>query len=117
MELVKYRFQGEAVIIEVTIRGLVAWRYVYNADDRRFVRTSQDSGPSVHTLGLPHELNNDINNWDVQLANLSDANQDYEVAITWKQDGNVLHVWRPEPGSLAPGAVKIEPGSALIAGV
>ena len=116
MELVKFNLQGGVVTIHVVIEGLIAWRYVYAAEDRQFIKTSSEAGPCMHTLGFPHELNNDINNWDIQVANIGNEELSYVARIFWVQDGNPLHTWEKE-GSVPPNEVKVETGSALIVGI
>ena len=73
MKLIKFQNNGGVVTIHIAIEGLVTWRYVYACDNGTFKKNNQDKGPFIHTLGLPHELNNDIDAWDISLANISDS--------------------------------------------
>jgi hypothetical protein len=118
MELVKFDKEGGVVSFKVTVTGLVAWRYVYVADNYKFSKTNQDPPPYEHALGLPSEINNEINTWDFQLGNLSTASATYTVEITWWQDGKQLREPWSRKGTLAPpqNAINV-PDSAMLVGV
>ncbi|MFQ5754168.1 MAG: hypothetical protein ACE5HI_19450 [bacterium] len=103
-------------MIQITIEGLVTWRYVYACDNGTFKKNSQDPGPFIHTLGLPHELNNDTDSWDIYLANISDKEQKYTAQIKWQQDGRELHTWQ-KSGSLPSDSSDVKQDNAWLIGV
>ena len=115
MELVKFKMNGGVVTIQVTINGLVVWTYTYAEENDVHTGESSSPGPHIHTLGLPHELNIKVHNWDVHLGN-SGQKQNYSVEINWLQDNNVIHTWR-KAGTLNTGEAIKESGSALLEGV
>jgi len=117
MELIKFENDGGALMIRVEIGGVVVWRYVYVTEDRKIIRNNKSSPPYDHIVGLPHELDNDAHSWDIQLGNISDDSQDYEVKIIWEQDGNRIHEWQPKKGPLPKGSATVLKGDALLIGI
>jgi hypothetical protein len=115
MELIKFKKDGGGVSIRISIVGLVAWRSVYVADEKKFVNNSQSLGPTKHLLGFPHDLQNDVHSWDIQLGNPSDDKQSYKIEIEWEQDENQLHVWTRK-GELPKDKAKVEMDDALLVG-
>lgn len=99
------------VEIEVTAESPVLWSYNYvfeqNADHAigSFSGKGQGSGKREHALGLPHELENDLNTWAVALANTGKSKQDYQLHVRWKQDGAVLNQEWKDKGTLTSGQV------------
>ncbi len=99
------------VEIEVTAESPVLWLYNYvfeqNANHAigSFSGKGQGSGKREHALGLPHELENDLNTWAVALTNTGKSTQDYQLHVRWKQDGAVLVQDWKDRGTLTSGQV------------
>ena len=116
MELIRFKKNGGPVTIHMKIEGLVAWRYKYVAEDKKFVKHSQMPEPYSHMLGLPHDLENDINSWDIQIGNPSDEDQNYTATIVWEQDDNKIHEWSRSK-TIKPDAAVVEEDDCLLVGV
>jgi len=116
MELVKFKKNGGLVTINIVINGLVAWRYVYVTDTHNYVKTSSDPAPCIHVLGFPDTLEGDVNSWDIQLANVSDSDQDYKIEVAWEQNGAVLKTWL-DSGNIASDTAKVVSANAWLIGV
>jgi hypothetical protein len=117
MELVQFSKNGDVVTFRVTVNGTLAWRYVYVADNYKFSKTNQDSPPYEHAVGLPNEINNEINTWDFQLGNLSAAAVPYTLEITWMQNGNPIHSWNQSGTITASQKATTVSDSAMLVGV
>jgi len=116
MELVKFNKDGGIVTVQVSVNGLAAWKYKYVTNGHHIDKSSLDQRPSIHALGLPHELESSIHTWEIQLGNTSGTVQGYRVAVTWEQDGHELHTWS-KTGTLATILPdKVESDSALLDG-
>lgn len=94
METVKVDSKGGVVVVQITVEGTVAWSYKYACDKGTYSNNSAKRAVSVHTLGLPHELSNDIDSWDIVVGNIDDAKQAYVVNVEWIQDNEKLHGWK-----------------------
>jgi hypothetical protein len=112
MEIINVPKDGGPVTLQVEIVALLAWNYSYSAQDAQFTGKSSLPGPRKHALGLPEELNTDVNGWDVHLANVGDDAQAYVVKLVWSQNGNELHAWIRQ-GNVGAEDVVAEKGSAF----
>ncbi len=100
MIIVRFDPTGGNVTAAITITGLVHWYYVFEADGYQFKNDSSTNNPKTHSLGLPHDINDDDDIWEFNLANLTDDTQVYSIKIEWIQDGNVLNDTWQVSGSL-----------------
>ena len=97
MKVVRFNKSGGAVSIKITVTGLVAWKYVYRADEKKYSGVAGQS--NQHAIGLPGELELDYNKWVFRLLNQADADQPYHLVIVWEQDGGQIDQWEAN-GSL-----------------
>lgn len=118
MELIKFKKGGGVVTIEIIITGKVTWRYKYVSDNKIFVKNSLSNPPFIHSLGLPHDLENDVNTWDIQIGNLSDEVQKYTIEIRWIQDDNLIHQWpKVKEREIKADSASVEQEQGLLVGI
>lgn len=94
MDVIRFSSTGGAVSFDVTIVGVVVWRYRYEADGTTFIRKSSDGQPPPHALGMPQELRGDVNGWDVHVVSPDEKERSYRIELSWRQDGQVIHSWK-----------------------
>lgn len=111
MELVQFKKNGGPVTIDIDILNNV-WSYIYESD-LEFTNKSSTGDPSHHTLGVPVNLDDDINSWDIRLGNIGTSSITVPVKITWKQDGNILNEWSRQVDVPAGAATKISDDALL----
>ena len=70
MELVQFNKNGGPVTIDIAVQGSNVWSYVYASDFTFKNNSAADKDPN-HTLGLPVNLDNDVNAWDIRFGNMS----------------------------------------------
>jgi len=119
MELVKFKKDGGAVTAQISISGIVSWGYIYTGD-MDFKDKGNNEVSNEHVLGMPKDLDKDTNTWNIRLANVTDDEQEYQVQIAWKQDGNILKEWRgsePKKSKVKPDSIVFEKGDALLVAV
>ncbi len=112
MELVQFNKNGGPVSIDVDIANANVWSYIY-ASDLTFTNKSSTGNPSHHILGLPVNLDDDINSWDIRLGNIGTSDITATVTITWKQDGHILNVWTQPVDVPAGAATKVSDDALL----
>ena len=105
MELIKFKNNNVFVTVNLKIEGLVLWRYVYVTDTHNFIVTNSNPAPYIHVLGFPKDLDGDVNSCDINILNLSDADQDYMIEITWEQGSVILKTWS-DHGKISPDKVE-----------
>jgi hypothetical protein len=113
VKLIRFKYDGGPVTVEIAVEGLVEWRYKYVTDTNRLIRTSEQESPFVHTVGMPDDLHLDSNSWDFKLVNTGDAEAEYAITIRWHQDGEELATWSAG-GTLAGGELAIDAGDAFL---
>jgi hypothetical protein len=112
MEIIQFTKNGGQVTIDVTIDGVQIWSYVYAAD-RTFRNKANSGNPSHHALGLPIDLEDDNNVWDIRLGNLSKSVTPADITIRWKQGNTELKVWSQRVQVPAESAVQVS-GDAML---
>lgn len=112
MELVQFSKNGGPVSIDIDIVDTDVWSYIY-VSDLTFTNKSSTGNPSHHILGLPVNLDDDINSWDIRLGNIGTSTVTVTVTITWKQDGRTLNVWSRSVNVPAGAATKISDDALL----
>ena len=113
MEMIRFSSTGGAVSFSVTIAGLVVWRYRYEADGATFIRKSSEGHPPPHALGMPQELQGDVNGWDVHVVSPDDKEREYRIELSWRQDGQEIHRWERQ-GKVKENTPSTESGSAFL---
>jgi hypothetical protein len=113
MELIQFNKNGGPVTIDIVIDGLKVWSYVYSGDFT-FKNNSVSGRERNHTLGLPVNLDNDINAWDIRFGNISENSIAAIATINWMQDGQVLNTWTRQVQVLGESATKISDDALLI---
>ena len=73
--------------------GLVNWDFVYLAKDKTLTNNSNAPEPHCNPLGDPAALHRDINAWTVRIHSTSEAGEEYETRIEWKQEGRTIQTW------------------------
>jgi hypothetical protein len=114
MELIQFNKNGGPVTIDVDIAGASIWSYIY-VGDFTFKNKSTNTPASNHTLGLPVNLDDDINSWDIRIGNISGSAIQATAKITWRQNGNVLNVWTKQVTVPAQSATKVSDDALLAA--
>jgi len=112
MELIRFNKNDKPVSIDIQVEEAPIWSYIY-VGDLTFKSKSSAGGSSKHTLGLPVNLDDDINSWDIRLGNISKSALTATVTITWMQDNQVLNVWTRQIDVPAEAAAKVSDDALL----
>jgi hypothetical protein len=112
MELIRFSKTDKPVSIDIQVEEAPVWSYIY-VGDITFKSKSSAGGNSNHILGLPVNLDDDINSWDIRLGNISTSTLTATVTITWTQDDKVLNIWTRQIDVPAEAAVKISDDALL----
>jgi hypothetical protein len=116
--IVPMRGDGGVVIVRIVIDGIVTWGYTYAAEEHSFHKTGDNNLPNDHALGMPGELNMDVHTWRIAVFNTSEAPREYEIQLTWFQDGMPIAFWPedgPRTGEVGPNDGKVEDDHAILA--
>jgi len=80
---VRFHPNGGMIEVEIKIIGYAGWAYQYEADTK-FTNSSSKIVSSIHPLGLPKDLDQDIHGWTL----LVDKDAGEDIWIRWFQDVN-----------------------------
>lgn len=114
MPLIVIKENEGPVFIEVSVTGLVSWRYQYQADSTSFTELGEDDEPREHSLGTPSDLHMDSHAWVFHLVNAGDREQKYEARIVWRQGRRKLDEWKSQTNKVEALSVESESGSAIL---
>ena len=133
MEFIRFKRDGGPVTVKIMIKapsGKVLWKYLYTADDKKFMGgflDSSDPGNTpapdsdgfvvyTHALGVPEELELDTNTWEIKLVNISDDQQAVDLKLKWDQDDTTIEDWEKPNININPDSGDKILGSALLMG-
>ena len=88
--IVRIKKNGGPVHVTITVETVAAMRWWYEyayEKNQQFQGKGEGSKIDAYALGMPHEIDNDINTWVIALANIGNVQQDFTMRITWNQDG------------------------------